>query len=554
MASESARGGAPPAYLIVKSPSGAETRVALEQLPFRIGRHADNELVLRDSRSSRHHAQIVVDNGQYVLEDLGSSHGVTVNGERVERKKLRNSDRIDFGFPDSYAIVFSLGVLPVRPQRPKAPTPVAIEVGTNLSKLRAMLEVARALQASLSTDDVLATVVEAALAVTGCERGFLLLRQGDDLAIRVARAKTGPLAETDLRVPTSLLMRSLAQRKDFLSMNFDPSVEGPERTVAALELRSVVCVPLVRVRTGAMQDNTAAFNPMDDTVGVLYMDSRLKAADLSSGGREILTTLALEASTVLENARLLEEQWVRQRMQQELGIARQIQQSLLPRILPATGWFRAAASSTPCLEVGGDYLDVRQIHPKCWAAISADVSGKGVGAAILASLLQGMFLAAPFTRLAMEEMMSRTNHFLNERTGGEQYATIFYCTVEESGLMRWVNAGHPPPLLANASGRLDALAASGVPVGMLAETSYPAEESQLQPGDKLVMYSDGLTEARNLQGEFYGLKRLCEVVSRNAGANCQDLHAAILSAVSEFTQGAPQQDDVSLVALEYQPQ
>jgi sigma-B regulation protein RsbU (phosphoserine phosphatase) len=189
----------------------------------------------------------------------------------------------------------------------------------------------------------------------------------------------------------------------------------------------------------------------------------------------------------------------------------------------------------------------------CWAAISADVSGKGVGAAILASLLQGMFLAAPFTRLAMEELMARTNHFLNERTGGEQYATIFYCTIEESGLMRWVNAGHPPPLLAHASGKLDALAASGVPVGMIADTAYPAEESQLQPGDKLVMYSDGLTEARNSQGEFYGLKRLCEVVSQGAAVNCQDLHAGILLALGEFTQAAPQNDDISLVVLEYQP-
>jgi serine phosphatase RsbU (regulator of sigma subunit) len=553
MASEPARGGAPPAFLIVKSPSGAETRVAVEQLPFRMGRHADNELELRDSRSSRHHAQIVVDNGQYVLEDLGSSHGVSVNGERVERKKLHHSDRIEFGFPDSYAIVFSLGELPAPPKREKAPSPVEIAGGANLSKLRAMLEVARALQASLSTDDVLAAVVQAALAVTGCERGFLLMRQGDDLAIRIARAKTGPLAETDLRVPTRLLMRALAQRKEFLSMNFDPSVEGPERTVADLELRSVVCVPLVRVRTGSMQE-TATFNPMDDTVGVLYMDSRLKAADLSSGGREILTTLALEASTVLENARLLEEQWASQRMQQELRIARQIQKSLLPRALPSTGWFRAAVSSTPCLEVGGDYLDVRQTHPMCWAAISADVSGKGVGAALLASLLQGMFLAAPLTRLSMEEMMLRTNRFLNERTGGEQYATIFYCTVEASGLMRWVNAGHPPPLLAHASGKLDALAASGVPVGMIAETTYPVEESQLQPGDKIVMYSDGLTEARNSQGEFFGLKRLCEVVSHGVGASCQDLHAAILSAVGEFTQDAPQNDDVSLVVLEYQPE
>jgi serine phosphatase RsbU (regulator of sigma subunit) len=525
----------------------------MKQLPFRMGRHPDNELVLRDSRASRHHAQIVVDNGQHVLEDLGSSYGVFVNGQRVERKKLRNSDRIEFGFPDSYRVVFSLGELRTPPKPEKAPAAAEIAGGANLGKLRAMLELARALQTSLSTDDVLAAVVEAALAVTGCERGFLLMRQGEELAIRTARAKSGPLAESDLRVPTRLLMRALSQRKEFLSMEFDPSAEEHGRTVADLELRSVVCVPLVRIRMGSSQE-TAALHPMDETVGLLYMDSRLKAADLSSGGRELLTTLALEASTVLENARLLEEQWARQRMEQELGIARQIQESLLPRQLPSTGWFRAAASNTPCQQVGGDYLDVRQVHPQCWTAISADVSGKGVGAALLAALLQGMFLAAPFTRLAMEEMMFRVNHFLSERTGGEQYVTIFYCTIEASGLMRWANAGHPPPLVVRASGKLDALAANGVPVGMLSEAAYPVEENQLGPGDKIVMYSDGLSEARNSVGGFFGLQRLCTVVNASPGASCQDLHASILSAVEEFTQGAPQSDDISLAVLEYQPE
>ncbi|MGO9095144.1 MAG: SpoIIE family protein phosphatase [Bryobacteraceae bacterium] len=554
MDSESARGTASPAFLTVRSPSGTETRVALEQMPFRIGRHADNELVLRDSRASRQHAQIVAEGGAYFLEDVGSNYGVFVNGERVQRSKLKSNDQIEFGFPDSYHMVFSLGEIPSRTKREKAAAPAAeIAGGANLGKLRAMLELARALQASLSTDEVLVALVDAALAVTGCERGFLLMRRGDELEIRIGRSKTGPLASTDLRVPASLLMRALKQRKEFLSMEFDPAAGGPERTVADLELRSVVCVPMVRVRTGSAQE-TAAFHPLDDTVGLLYMDSRLKSADLSSGGRELLTTLALEASTVLENARLLEEQWARQRMEHELAIARQIQESLLPRALPTSGWFRAAASSIPCNEVGGDFLDVRQIHRLCWIAISADVSGKGVGAALLASLLQGLFLAAPYTKLSIEEMMLRVNRFLNERTGGEQYVTIFYCTVEASGLMRWVNAGHPPPLVMRAGGQLDRLAANGVPVGMLGESTYTVEEGRLEAGDKIVMYSDGLTEARNAEREFYGLKRLCAVLNTQAAASCQGLHAAILSDLDEFTGRAPQSDDISLAVLEYRPE
>jgi len=541
----------PPAFLVVRSPSGSESRAALDRLPFCIGREAGNELVLRDSRASRRHAQIVAEDGGYVIEDLKSAYGTFVNGRRVERAKLRASDRIEFGFPDSYRAVFTLGKLPVAPRGEKADAPGDLMGGTNLGKLRATLEVARALQTALSTDDVLAAVVDAALAVTGCERGFLLLRNGEDLDIRVARSRGGPQDASDLRVPTGLLLRALNIRKEFLSMNFDPAVEGSERTVADLELRSVVCVPLVRVRTGALQE-TLAFHPLDDTVGVLYMDSRVRNADLSSGGRELLTTLAIEASTVLENARLLEQEWERQRMQQEMQIARQIQESLLPREFPSEGWFRAAASSTPSEQVGGDYLDVRQMTPFCWAALSADVSGKGVGAALLAALLQGMFIAAPFTSLSMEEMMFRGNRFLNERTAGDKYATLFYCTVESTGAMRWVNAGHPPPLVARAGGTLETLEATGVPLGMLAESVYKVEYGFLRPGDKIVVYSDGVTEARNPAREFFGSQRLREAVRACVSAGCAETHAAILKSLDAFTQGARQYDDVSLAVVEFQ--
>ncbi len=549
--SEPRKDGLAPAALMVKNPSGGKQRVPIGRLPFRIGRHGDNELVLRDSRASRQHAQIVSDGGAYVVEDLASTYGVFVNGTRVTRTKLRSGDRIEFGFPDSYQLTFGIekavaAALEEAPPRSVAPS---------LAKLRATLEVARALESSLSTDEVLAAVVEAALAITGCERGFLLLRKGDDLEIRVGRSKTGPLAPGDLRVPTRLLLRALDQRKDFLSMNFDPGAEADEsaeRTIYSLELRSVVCVPLVRVRTATV-DETLSMSNAEDTAGLLYMDSRVRHTDLSSGGRELLTTLALEASTVLENARLLEEQWARKRLEQELGIARQIQQSLLPRALPAEGWFRAAATSIPSLQVGGDYVDIRAVNETCWAAMMADVSGKGVGAALLASLLQGMFVASPHTRLTFEEMVGRVNHYLLERTGGEQYATAFYCTLDADGGLRWINAGHPPVLVVSAGGQLEQLAASGTPLGMFEGTVYTVMESRLRAGDKLVIYTDGLLDSENGERATFGLKRLRETAAANAAASSRELLAAILAAVHEFTDGGAAADDVTLAVIEYRP-
>ncbi len=543
--------GARRAALLVTSPSGVRTRFPIETFPFRIGRHSGNDLVLRDGRASRHHAQIFVEDGQYHIEDLHSTYGTWINGERAERAALRDGDRIEFGFVDSYSLVFTLSAEQAAGESAPGPAPPA---GASLAKLRATLEVARALQTSLSTGDVLSAVVDAALAVTGCERGFLLLRRGDDLETRVARSRTGSLPASDLRVPTRMILRALNQRREFLSMNFDPSrCEGVGQTIADLELRSVVCVPLVRIGAGSMQE-TATMTALDDTAGVLYMDSRLGQADLSAGGREILTTLALEASTVLENARLLEELWARQRFEQELKIARDIQVSLLPRALPETGWFRAAGSSTPSWQVGGDCFDIRQLNDSAWAAIVADVSGKGVGAALLSALLEGMFLAAPHTRLPLEEMMRRVNRYLNERTGGEQYATVFYCTVERSGAMRWANAGHPPPLLVRSDGRVHALPATGVPIGLFEDAEIPAEESRLEPGDKLVIYSDGVSDAAGPSQQAFGIRRLRDTAAAAAGASARELHDRILAAVTDFAAGAEQHDDVTLAVIEYRPE
>src|SRR5260370_24721967 len=164
-----------PASLLVTDPSGHRSPVAIRVLPFRIGRQADNQLVMRDNRASRVHASIALEQGEYWIEDLNSRHGTFVNGAKIHRHKLQESDRIDFGSTDSYQLTF----LPPGGQvtRLLDQFPGAEKSSGKLSKLRAVMEVARALQTSLSSQDVLTAVVDAALAVTGAERGFLLLRQ-----------------------------------------------------------------------------------------------------------------------------------------------------------------------------------------------------------------------------------------------------------------------------------------------------------------------------------------------------------------------------------------
>ncbi len=547
------------AVLVVVNPSGNRSRVPIDPLPFLIGRNADNHLVLRDNRISRSHARISTEDGEFLIEDLNSRHGLWVNGERIDRKPLRNSDRIEFGVQDSYRLTFSLEERDLdRILDQLNPSSLSgAATGSNLGKLRALVEVARALQSSLSTQDVLTSVVDAALAVTSAERGFLMLRRGSDLDVTVARDRRGvPLAKDDLKVPMSVINRALNQRRELLSMSFDPAEEQgvrPESTIANLELRSVICVPLVRVRTENAEE-TSILSSSNETVGLLYMDSRRAPADMSAGSRELLQTLALEASTILENARLLEEEREKQRLEEELEIAKQIQTSLLPAELPVSGWFRVAGSSIPSRQVGGDYFDVRQLKPGTWNTVVADVSGKGVSSALLASLLQGAFLLGSDQPEQIRAMISRVNQYLLERTKGEKYATVFYASLNEGGELQWANAGHCAPFVLHTDGRFRMLDTTGLPMGMLETAEYRVENVRLEPGDKVVIYSDGLTEAEGPDGRFFGSESVKEILRAHASENCTALHTAICEAVEKFTDGCDLNDDVTLVVVEYQPE
>ena len=417
--------GFEPASLVVIDPNGHRTRVphgpaAVSHRPL----SPESSLIIRDSRASRTHAQHLAEAGEYWIEDLKSRHGTFVNGKRVTRQALHNSDKIEFGAQDSYQLIFALD-------------------GAELKRLMDQLGASEKSPPSSSSGSGRQPWQAARHPGPGAHPAKLLLRGrragigggyrarhhrrrarlpacsriGHGLETRVARHRKGhKLHDSDLRVPREVLHRALQHRRELLSMNFDPLGAGetrPQNSIADLELRSVVCVPLVRIRTG-QGDATSVLSTGSETVGVLYMDSRLSAADLAGGNRELLQTLAIEASTVLENARLLEEERAKQQMEEELHLARTIQQSLLPGSLPSEGWMPRRGSSVASREVGGDYYDVTPVTAGCWAVVVADVSGKGVSSALLASLLQGALITATDHPEAMVSRVERLNRFLLE--------------------------------------------------------------------------------------------------------------------------------------------
>jgi phosphoserine phosphatase RsbU/P len=553
------------ASLVVVDPNGRRARVPLHPFPFRIGRAPDNHLVLRDGRISRNHAQVSNADGACVLEDLGSRHGVWVNGERVEKTRvLHGADRIEFGVPKGYQLHFTRSGEEIQRLLAK---PLAGETGgeagksgaVSLEKLRAVLEVARSLQSSFSADDVLNAVVDAAIAVAGAERGFLLLfNERHELQVRRARAQGGAdLPPEDLRVPRRLIQHALESRRDLFSMSFDPGAldeKSPGNTIADLELRSVACIPLVRVNlSGGSKGQPAGADSSDgdrSSAGVLYMDSRLAAVDLAGGNRELLQTLAIEASTILENARLIEEGRAQQRLEEELDMARRIQQSLLPRSLPDSGWFRACGSSQASHEVGGDYFDVVPVGPDAWSVVVADVAGKGVSSALLVSFLQGAFLGAALAA-SIPDVLARINHFMSERAEYGKYATVFYATLDRTGRLNYSNAGHCAPLLVRPGGPMESLTPTSMPVGLVPDSPFAVDHRDLSPGDRIVLYSDGVTDAQSGAREFFGRIRLREAVDKASALDCAGMHDAIQQAIRDFTGGAEQSDDITIVVIEY---
>lgn len=526
-----------PALLVIQ-PSGGRSRQKLSPLPFTIGRQAGNHLVLRDSRASRNHARIVLENGVYYLEDLKSRNGVTVNQKKVQgRRALASGDEIEFGVENSYRLVFTLEESEILKLMGQLQTPAAAGVPGSLAKLRALVDVARTVQSAFSTDYVLSAVVDAALTVTGADRGFLLLEEGGGLTVAVARDCEGMTLEAaELGVDTGGIRKMLDTH-----IGFAPPLP---------ESQNILCVPLVRMRPHSSEE-TVALSQLRQTLGALYLESGTGGRALSAGDRELLETLALEASAILENARLLEQERLRQKMENELNIARQIQQSLMPRHLPREGWFRAAAVNIPTHKVGGDYCDVAHIGSDTWGFIIADVSGKGVSSALLAALLQGAFFAGGHAATRMDELMSQVNRFLTERTQGEKYATLFGAVVSRDGSLRWTNAGHCPALLLRASGALESLEPTSMPIGMLDEAEFEVRETRLEPGDKILAYTDGVTDAQGRDRRHFGTRRVEELARSSRHLSCPDLLAALVKAVDDFNEGTEQEDDITAVAVEY---
>jgi phosphoserine phosphatase RsbU/P len=542
--------------LVVIDPNGSRRDVAITIFPFRIGRQAGNELTLRDSRVSRQQAQITDVSGTMVLEDMGSSHGTFVNGEKILRHELKASDQIDFGVPDSYRVVYvgEGATIDELVERIEAPAPT--EAGAReLHHLSVLLDVARSLSSGLSLEDILASVVDAAIAITRTERGVLLLANpAGQMETAVARnGQRGTLRPEDMQVSQGVLRRVQASRRELVvgdAMDAEGGRAGHGESITRLDLHTVVAIPIDKKPVIEAVDVTVAAR-QSDLLGILYLDSRAPSSTFSALDREVVRSLAHEAATLIDNARLFAAARVKARLDHDIEIASKIQQGLLPKELPNLPDVAVSGSTLACYSVGGDCFDVIDLDGGRHGFFVGDISGKGIPAALLATLLQGIFFTTASMDIPLTSVFSRVNRYLAERAGGDRYATVFYGVLDKSGAFEYVNAGHVPPLIKRKSGAIERLDLASFPVGMFPEAEYESAAVKLEKGDFLVIYTDGVSEAVNVKTEMFEEERLQQLLESFQGQTVEQLAEMIREGVKTFTQGAPQSDDITILVVQY---
>ena len=288
----------------------------------------------------------------------------------------------------------------------------------------------------------------------------------------------------------------------------------------------------------------------DETKGVLAVGPKISQAEFDEADLEFLKTLGNQAMTSLENARLFEEALEKQRMEEELNLARGMQQALLPSQLPELNGYEIAALNIPSREVGGDYYDVIPISDHQVGITIADVAGKGAGAALLMSNLQASLRALTSAEMPIEEMVSRINNLIFQNTGLDKYITFFYGRLDtQRHTFTYCNAGHNPPYRVGRTGEAEELMTGGIVIGMMADMAFETETIQLEGGDRIVMFTDGITEAFDEKNEEFGEERVKKIVQKFPDLPAQEMMDRIVSDVKAFSKGAPQADDITMVVV-----
>jgi len=407
--------------------------------------------------------------------------------------------------------------LPINPSQPSQ------------DRLDLLYNLSQAFNSTLDLDEVLNRVIDEVIVVTKAERGFVMLRDAHgELVFRVARGMDQSIiSDPVFQVSLGVVEGVAREGKSVLTgdAQIDPRF-STRQSVKLLGLRSILCVPL-KVK--------------DQILGTIYVDNRVQAGIFTPDDLELMNAIGSSAAIAIENARLYQVAVEKGRLEQELQMARQLQASLLPQETPQVPGWEFAARWLPARQVAGDYYDFIPGKGDQLGLIIADVSDKGMHAALFMALARSILRASMNQSASPMEGMNHANRLICADSTSGMFVTVFYALLDpKENQITYVNAGHNPPLVCKTgatsdSGRLLHLERTGMAAGVLPEASYQQVSLPIDKGDILVLYTDGVTEASDTKNNYFGVEKLEQVVIENCQASATEIAASIELAVGGFS-------------------
>jgi serine phosphatase RsbU (regulator of sigma subunit) len=404
--------------------------------------------------------------------------------------------------------------------------------------LLTLYEITRTINSSLDFDEVLNMVMDSVMLVTKAQRGFLMVADADTWQVKVARGMDGEQLSDEHAYSTTIVRQVVETREALLTNNAQYDTRYvPGQSIIMFGLRAILCAPML---------------VQNRLIGVVYVDTSMKSGNFSAGDLSLLDAVAGQAGVAIENARLYKVAVEKGRLERELQMAREIQESLLPRRMPVLPGYDVAASWRSAREVAGDFYDLFMLEDNALGVVMADVSDKGAPAALFMASARSMIRSHAFMGLSPVETLGRTNDLILEDGDSGMFVTVYYSLLGQDGQSIHVNAGHNPPLLfRRKDGEVRFMPRGGRAIGWFPNNPLQAVELPLLPGDVIVYYTDGLTDAENHAGEPFGEQRLTDALREIAENPAEAILRHLVRQVDVFCNGAPVFDDLTLCVVRF---
>jgi sigma-B regulation protein RsbU (phosphoserine phosphatase) len=551
--------------LFVYPKKGEFFQFILKEEKISLGRSGDNDIPIQDPFSSGNHALIYPKDSRYMIRDNNSKNGTFLNGKRVQKEtELNKGDEILIG---STRIVFDKELSTNVEMTDAGPSSANINTIMHLKEIlkkpdisttiraaakdldldriktehrsfSVISEVSKALVLHMPLNELLDHVMDLIGENLPMDRGILMLKEGNpaQLIPKVIRINNKRLKDQRILVSQSIVNMVMNKHSSVLisDVQADPQLKSRD-SIIKMNIHSAVCVPL--------WDNK-------EIIGIIYSDRISLMKPFTDEDLKLLTLLGNLAAVKIENSKSIEMSIEKEKMEKELSLAAEIQTDFLPKATPEFKGFDVSGYMTPCYQVGGDYYDYMPIGSDRLGITIADVSGKGVSASLLMASLRASLHSEVHLLYDMEKMTANLNDFIHKSSSINSFITFFFCELNmKSGKLKFINAGHNPPIVLDKKGNINRLESCGLCLGMFPDVEYKAQTVVLHPGDIILLFTDGITESRNKENKEFEEEKLVKFLKKKSKLPAPELIKEIQKEVETFTADTDQMDDQTVVVI-----